>query len=68
MRRKAVDRTRAALGYLLRIADRAGVARFFPMRGPRRGGQWKGRVSIREQFDEFDEELDRLFYGGCDDR
>jgi len=30
---------------------------------PRQGGQWKGRVRIAENFGEFDDELDHLFYG-----
>jgi prevent-host-death family protein len=30
---------------------------------PRQGGQLKGRIRIAENFDEFDEELERAFYG-----
>ena len=30
---------------------------------PRQGGQWKGKVQVAPDFDEFDVELERLFYG-----
>ena len=31
---------------------------------PRQGGQWKGQIWIADNFDEFDKELDDMFYGG----
>jgi prevent-host-death family protein len=30
---------------------------------PRQGGQLKGKIWIAENFDEFDKELEELFYG-----
>jgi prevent-host-death family protein len=30
---------------------------------PRQGGQLKGRIRISDDFDEFDDELEREFYG-----
>jgi hypothetical protein len=29
----------------------------------RQGGQLKGRIRIAKDFDEFDDEMDRLYYG-----
>ena len=34
---------------------------------PRKGGQLKGKIWIADNFDEFDEELDEMFYGPKDD-
>jgi hypothetical protein len=37
---------------------------------PRQGGALKGKIWVADNFDEFDEELDELFYGpkGCDEQ
>ena len=34
---------------------------------PRQGGQLKGKIWIADNFDEFDEELEEMFYGPKDD-
>ena len=33
---------------------------------PRKGGQLKGKIWIADNFDEFDEELEEMFYGPKD--
>jgi prevent-host-death family protein len=53
------------------IIARAGkpVVRLVPVRGsdtPRKGGQWKGKVRIAEDFDELPEDIARSF--GIEDR
>ena len=30
---------------------------------PRKGGQWKGKATIADNFDEFDKDLEEMFYG-----
>jgi antitoxin (DNA-binding transcriptional repressor) of toxin-antitoxin stability system len=35
-----------------------------PRLAPRQGGQLKGKIWIADIFDEFDEELEEMFYGG----
>jgi prevent-host-death family protein len=59
--------TRALAGEDVIIA-KAGepMVRLTPVRTdltPRQGGQLKGRIWIADNFDEFDEELDEMFYG-----
>lgn len=59
---------RAAAGEEIVIA-RAGVpqVRLVPVgqtKKSREGGQWKGRVWIAPDFDEYDAEIERMFYGG----
>jgi prevent-host-death family protein len=34
-----------------------------PELAPRRGGQLKGKIWIADNFDEFDEEMEAMFYG-----
>jgi len=30
---------------------------------PRQGGQWKGKITIADNFDDFDADLEEMFYG-----
>lgn len=52
------------------VIDRAGkpVAKLVPLPQPKAGkrklGGWEGKVWISPDFDERDEEFERLFYGG----
>ena len=52
------------------VIDRAGkpVAKLVPLPRPKAGkrklGGWEGKVWISPDFDERDEEFERLFYGG----
>ena len=52
------------------VIDRAGkpVAKLVPLPQPKPGkrklGGWEGKVWISPDFDERDEEFERLFYGG----
>ena len=50
------------------VIARAGepMVRLTPVRHdltPRQGGQLKGKIWIADDFDEFDEELEEMFYG-----
>jgi prevent-host-death family protein len=60
---KLVERALAGEAVIIARADKP-VVRLVPVRdseGPRKGGQWKGKVRIADDFDELPEDIARGF-------